>query len=88
MEKTKVSDVEWLKPSELAQRWNMSPRTIQRWIRTGKLTAMKRLGNPRIHISVVEELEQEGKSKRRAVASVPLRRRRYFREVPDWFGQE
>ncbi|MGE5611210.1 MAG: helix-turn-helix domain-containing protein [Bacillota bacterium] len=89
MEATKVSDVEWLKPSELARRWNMSQRTIQRWIRTGKLPAMKRLGNPRVHISIIERHEQEGfgdPQPQNAIEPTPTRKRK-LEPVPDRVGE-
>ena len=44
---TNASDDELLTPAEVAQLFRVSPKTVTRWARAGKLTAMRTLGGHR-----------------------------------------
>ena len=44
---TNFSDDELLTPAEVAQLFRVSPKTVTRWARAGKLTAMRTLGGHR-----------------------------------------
>ena len=44
---TNHSDDALLTPSEVAQLFRVSPKTVTRWARAGKLTAMRTLGGHR-----------------------------------------
>ncbi len=43
----KVTDDALLTPAEVAKLFRVSPKTVTRWARSGKLTAMKTLGGHR-----------------------------------------
>jgi excisionase family DNA binding protein len=59
MEKDEADDA-LLTPAEVAAMFRVSPKTVTRWARAGKLTAMRTLGgHRRFHAAEVRQLLQE-----------------------------
>lgn len=59
--KRDVMTLEWLTPSEVARRWRVSPDSILRWIKAGKLAASKLPGGKyRVKVETVEAYESPG----------------------------
>ncbi|WP_397382452.1 helix-turn-helix domain-containing protein [Prosthecobacter sp.] len=54
--------VTFLTPSELAQRWKLTPMTLRRWRRSGKIQAHHLGRGIRFSLADIEKIEAESKA--------------------------